>query len=74
MKKVIHPMYYHHAKVNCACGNKFTVGSTKEHLHVEICAACHPVYTGQSRLTSTAGRVEKFKARLSKKNTRSMSK
>ncbi len=68
MKKDIHPAY-HEAKVQCACGNKFTVGSTKEKLDVEICAACHPAYTGRSRLTSTAGRVEKFKQRLAKKKS-----
>lgn len=66
MKKDIHPPY-HQAKVNCACGNSFTVGSTKERLDIEICSACHPFYTGGSKLVDTAGRVERFKARLSKK-------
>jgi len=66
MKKDIHPAY-HTAKVNCACGNTFTVGSTKAHLDIEICAACHPFYTGGSKLVDTAGRVEKFKQRLAKK-------
>ncbi len=66
MKAAIHPQYYE-AKVDCACGNKFTVGSTKPTLSVEICAACHPAYTGKAKLTSTAGRVEKFKQRLAKK-------
>ena len=66
MKKDIHPQYVH-AKAQCACGNKFLVGSTKPNLNVEICSACHPVYTGSSKLTSTAGRVEKFKQRLAKK-------
>ncbi|MBI2055937.1 MAG: 50S ribosomal protein L31 [Candidatus Sungbacteria bacterium] len=66
MKTDIHPQYMQ-AKVQCACGNEFTVGSAKPHLLVEICAACHPVYTGRSKLTSTAGRVEKFKQRLAKK-------
>lgn len=66
MKIGIHPQYTQ-AKVQCACGNEFTVGSTKPTLLVEICAACHPVYTGRSKLTSTAGRVEKFKQRLAKK-------
>ena len=66
MKKDIHPTYYQ-AKVDCACGNKFTVGSTKEKLEIEICSACHPFYTGTSKLIDTAGRVEKFKQRLAKK-------
>lgn len=66
MKKGIHPAYYQ-AKVSCACGNTFTVGSAKKELAVEICSACHPFYTGGSKLVDTAGRVEKFRARLSKK-------
>lgn len=67
MKTDIHPKYYPKAKVKCACGNTFTVGSTKESIEVEICHACHPFFTGKEKLVDTAGRVEKFKARLAKK-------
>lgn len=67
MKSGIHPTYYPKAKVKCACGNSFAVGSTKEHLEVEICSNCHPFYTGGSKIVDTAGRVEKFKQRLAKK-------
>ena len=63
MKKDIHPTYYPDAKVICACGNTFTVGSTKPELHIEICSNCHPFYTGKQKLVDTAGRVEKFRAR-----------
>ncbi len=63
MKKDIHPQYYPEAKATCACGNSFTVGSTKEKINVEICSACHPLYTGEEKILDTAGRVEKFKAR-----------
>lgn len=63
MKKDIHPTYYPKAKVKCACGNEFTVGSTREEISVEICSACHPFYTGQDKVIDTAGRVERFKAR-----------
>ncbi|MEK7082797.1 MAG: 50S ribosomal protein L31 [Patescibacteria group bacterium] len=66
MKKEIHPIY-HQAKVTCACGSTFTVGSTKETLDVEICSQCHPFYTGTAKLVDIAGRVEKFKQRLAKK-------
>lgn len=63
MKKDIHPNYYQ-ITVSCACGNTFQTGSTrKEDLHVEICAHCHPLYTGKSKLVDTAGRVDKFQAR-----------
>lgn len=63
MKTDIHPTYYPKAKVKCACGNEFTIGSTRENIQVEICSACHPFYTGQDKVIDTAGRVERFKAR-----------
>ena len=66
MKKDIHPKYYEKAVVECACGNKFEVGSTKEHIQVEICSVCHPFYTGKHKLVDTAGRVDKFKAKMEK--------
>lgn len=66
MKTEIHPKYYPAAKVKCACGNHFTVGSTKSEIDVEICYNCHPFYTGKEKLIDTAGKVEKFKARRAK--------
>lgn len=66
MKAEIHPTYFPKAKVTCACGNSFEVGSTKEKIEVEICGACHPFYTGNEKIIDTAGRVEKFKARMAK--------
>lgn len=63
MKKEIHPKFFTEATVTCACGNTFKLGSTKEDIHVEICSACHPFYTGNDKVLDTAGRVEKFKAR-----------
>jgi len=61
MKKDIHPKYYEDIQVTCACGNVFKSGSTKPELHVEICSACHPFYTGKEKLIDTAGRVERFR-------------
>ncbi len=66
MQKDIHPTYYPDAKVTCACGNIFAVGSTKDAISVEVCAACHPFFTGNEKVMDTAGRVEKFKARAQK--------
>ncbi len=66
MKLDIHPKYYN-AKVECACGAIFEVGSTKDKIKVEICSSCHPYYTGKEKLVDAAGRVEKFKARAAKK-------
>jgi len=66
MKKDVHPTYFPEAKVTCACGNSFTIGSTKETIEVEICSACHPFFTGTEKVLDTAGRVEKFKSRQEK--------
>jgi len=66
MKKEIHPKYYTKAKVKCACGNSFTIGSTAPEINVEICSKCHPFYTGKNKIIDTAGRVERFKKRLQK--------
>jgi len=63
MKKEIHPTYFTNSQTTCACGAKFNIGSTKELIEVEICAVCHPFYTGNDKVLDTAGRVEKFKAR-----------
>lgn len=71
MKKDIHPTYYSAAEVTCVCGNRFTVGSTREKLQVEICSACHPFFTGEEKVMDTAGRVEKFKTRQAKASTKS---
>jgi large subunit ribosomal protein L31 len=60
MKKNIHPEY-HDAKIICACGNVIEVGSTVKEMKVEICSACHPLYTGKKKVMSTTGRVDRFK-------------
>lgn len=63
MKKDIHPNYNKDTKTTCACGAVYTFGSTKKEIEIEICAKCHPFYTGLEKSLDTAGRVEKFKAR-----------
>ncbi len=63
MKKDIHPTYFPNAKVICSCGSSFVTGATQKDVRVEICANCHPFYTGEEKLIDTAGRVEKFKSR-----------
>lgn len=68
MKKEIHPQYFKEALVSCACGNSFKVGSTLPKMQVEICSACHPLYTGAAKFVDTAGRVEKFKRKLEKRD------
>ena len=66
MKAETHPTYFPQAKITCACGKTYTIGSTKEKIEVEICANCHPFYTGNEKILDAAGRVEKFKARRAK--------
>lgn len=66
MKADIHPTYYPSAKATCACGNHFTVGSTRESLHASICSACHPFYTGNDKIVDTQGRVDRFRKRAAK--------
>lgn len=63
MKKKVHPQYYPDAQVTCSCGASFTVGSTKKQIHVEVCSACHPLFTGKMKYVDTLGRVEKFQSK-----------
>lgn len=65
MKSDIHPKYFV-SKVSCVCGNTFNTGSTKPEIKVEICAACHPFYTGQQKIVDSEGRVDRFMRRYSK--------
>jgi large subunit ribosomal protein L31 len=66
MKPEIHPQYQQ-VQVHCACGETWTTGSTKKELRVEICSKCHPYFTGKQKLVDSAGRIDRFKTRYSKK-------
>src|SRR5213593_2899145 len=59
MKPAIHPKYYD-VEARCACGATWKTRSTKPELHLEICSACHPFFTGRQKLIDTEGRVERF--------------
>jgi len=65
MKDKIHPQLFE-VNVHCACGAEFTTRSTKKELRVEVCASCHPFFTGKQKLMDTAGRVEKFNRKYAK--------
>jgi len=67
MKDGIHPEYFE-VEVHCACGNTFTTKSTKKDIRLEICSACHPLYTGKQKLIDSAGMVERFNRRYGKKD------
>lgn len=64
MKANIHPVYHDDCQVTCACGNKFTTGSTLEKIEVEVCSQCHPFFTGQQKFVDTKGRIEKFQDKV----------
>ncbi|HOT93256.1 MAG TPA: 50S ribosomal protein L31 [Anaerolineae bacterium] len=64
MKPQIHPQWYPEAKVICACGNVWTVGATVPELHTDVCAKCHPYFTGEQRIVDTEGQVDRFMRRL----------
>lgn len=68
MKKDTHPTYYPEARVKCACGNEFAIGSTRKEIEVEACGQCHPFYTGKERGAVRGGRVEKFQERIKKQS------
>lgn len=63
-KAGIHPTYYPQAKVTCSCGAAYEIGATVESLKLDICRTCHPFYTGNQKLIDTAGRVDRFKAKM----------
>lgn len=70
MKPNIHPEYKD-VKVACSCGHSFTTRSTlgKESLSLEVCAKCHPFYTGTQKIMDTAGRVDRFRQKYARKST-----
>ncbi len=65
MKAGIHPDY-HEVTVHCSCGNSFKTRSTYggEALQIEVCAQCHPFFTGKQKILDTAGQVDKFRRRF----------
>lgn len=64
MRENIHPQWYPEARVICACGNTWTVGSTVPEIRTDVCSACHPFYTGEQRIVDTEGQVDRFMKRL----------
>jgi len=66
MKKGIHPEYTD-TTITCACGNIIKTRSTVKNIHVEICSACHPFFTGKRKLIDSSGRIDKFKKKYNVK-------
>lgn len=65
MKKDIHPEYKP-STISCACGAVYHTRSTKGDFRIDICAKCHPFYTGTQKFVDTAGRVERFRKKFKK--------
>ncbi len=84
MKKDIHPKNYrlvvfkdmsndHMFITKSAANSKETIeidGVTYPLIKVEISNTSHPFYTGKVKLVDTAGRVDKFRNRYSKQNSK----
>ena len=66
MREGIHPNYQQ-ATITCACGAEYDTKSTRGSFQVEVCAACHPFYTGTQKLIDTQRRVERFRNKSAKK-------
>ena len=64
MKPELHPDWYPDAKVICACGETWTIGGTVKEMHTDVCAKCHPYFTGEQRIVDTEGQVDRFMRRL----------
>jgi large subunit ribosomal protein L31 len=62
MKADIHPVYKN-ATISCACGASYETRSTRNSYAVDVCSACHPFFTGKSRVLDKEGRVERFKSK-----------
>ncbi|MBI4089948.1 MAG: 50S ribosomal protein L31 [Candidatus Kerfeldbacteria bacterium] len=70
MQSNIHPTYYPEAKIVCAsCNSSMVTGSTQPEMRVEVCSNCHPFYTGKQNLIDTAGRVDRFKRMVSRRES-----
>lgn len=64
MQTSIHPKYNEDIIVTCSCGNKFTTGSTRSSITVEVCSKCHPFFTGEHRFLDVKGRVDEFQKKM----------
>jgi large subunit ribosomal protein L31 len=59
----IHPNYPD-CVITCACGAVYNTRSTRGSFSVDVCAGCHPFFTGKQKLVDTAGRVDRFRRKF----------
>ncbi len=64
MQSDIHPKY-EEVSATCSCGNVIKTRSTLcKDIHVDVCSACHPFYTGKQKVLDTGGRIDRFNKRF----------
>lgn len=68
MKADVHPNYVD-CQVTCGCGNTFLTRASIKEMRVEICAECHPFYTGKQKFVDAAGRVDRFMKKFGRTGT-----
>jgi large subunit ribosomal protein L31 len=73
MKPGIHPKTQQ-INASCACGAVFVFDSTADEIRTEVCSNCHPFYTGKQKLLDTAGKLDKFRAKIAAAKTTTPSK
>ena len=66
MKPNVHPEYKE-INVSCSCGSVFQTRSTGKDLALEVCAKCHPFYTGTQKVVDTAGRIDRFRQKYARR-------
>jgi large subunit ribosomal protein L31 len=70
MKPEIHPSYSA-IRATCSCGNVIETRSTRGgDIHLDVCSACHPFYTGRQKIVDSGGRVERFRKRFGNRTVR----
>lgn len=63
MQNDIHPSYGQSVIICTGCKTTYTTLGTQPEMKVEICANCHPFYTGKRQLVDTAGQIDLYKRR-----------
>lgn len=62
---------YEELEATCSCGNVVKTRSTKPGtMHLDVCSACHPFYTGKQKVMDTGGRIDRFKKRFGSRGTK----
>ncbi len=70
MKAGIHPKYTE-MTATCSCGNVIKTSSTiGKDIHLDVCSACHPFYTGKQKTADTGGRIDRFNKRFASRSTK----